>query len=62
MKRAIEITLCRTCAEQFWESKEHYIERMDKNQAIKDTCTYCQTRSGYDFRIYHNPERRKQRL
>ena len=27
----------------------HYIKRADKAQTIKDTCTYCNVRQGYDY-------------
>lgn len=49
--KPILLCLCPVCAKPFYESKEHFIKRMDKNQKIKDTCMFCNTRSGYDYLI-----------
>ena len=49
--KPILLCLCPVCAKPFYESKEHFIKRMDKNQKIKDLCMFCNTRSGYDYLI-----------
>jgi mRNA interferase MazF len=49
--KALELCLCPICAGNFYNSNEHYIKRADYNQTIKDTCTYCNTRQGYDYKI-----------
>ena len=45
------LCLCQACASQFYYSPEHIIKRVNLNQEIKETCTYCQVREGYDFEI-----------
>ena len=49
--KPILLCLCPVCAKPFYESKEHFIQRVDKNQKTKDTCMFCNTRSGYDYLI-----------
>lgn len=51
MKEPIELCLCSICAEQFYRSKYHHIERVDKKQKVKELCTYCNVRHGFDYRI-----------
>lgn len=48
----MELCLCPTCASQFYNSPEHVIRRSDPYQSIKDDCTYCQVRQGFDYRIW----------
>lgn len=36
--------LCPICAKPFYDSKEHFIQRADKNQNLKDTCMFCNSR------------------
>ena len=45
------LCLCAICASQFIHSPEHIILRADPLQKKKDTCTYCDFREGYDYRI-----------
>lgn len=45
------MTLCTTCASQFYNSPEHIIKRSDRGQKHKETCMFCNTRQGYDFEI-----------
>ena len=45
----IELCLCGKCASDFFNTPGHYIKRADRNQAIKETCTYCNVRQGYDY-------------
>ena len=45
----IELCLCGKCASAFFNTPGHYIKRADKTQTIKDTCTYCNVRQGYDY-------------
>lgn len=45
------LCLCPACASQFYNSPNHVIRRIDPTQTAKDSCTYCEVRSGYDFRI-----------
>ncbi|WMJ22927.1 type II toxin-antitoxin system PemK/MazF family toxin [Paludicola sp. MB14-C6] len=52
-KDEIELTLCPTCAHQFYESSQHFIKRTKPLQRVKERCTYCNVRMGYDFTITH---------
>jgi mRNA interferase MazF len=46
----LELTLCGPCLQQFVSSPEHIVKRVDFMQE-KETCVYCNVRSGYDYRI-----------
>lgn len=50
-KKAIELTLCTTCARQFYNSKSCFIRRADLWQAEREVCMFCNTRLGFDFLI-----------
>ena len=43
------ITLCGSCASAFYGSSSHHIRRVDRYQAEKSRCSYCNSRSGYDY-------------
>jgi hypothetical protein len=45
------LSLCSVCAQQFYDSPEHYIRRADYEQVEKDECDFCQQRRGYSFII-----------
>ena len=51
LDKPILMCLCPVCAKPFFESKEHFIQRADKNQKLKETCMFCNTRQGYDYYI-----------
>jgi len=53
----ILLTLCATCAQQFFDSPEHYIRRANYEQVIKDECDFCQQRRGYSFIIIRKDHR-----
>ena len=36
---------------QFFNSPDHIIRRVDPLSEVKEDCTYCQVRKGYDYRI-----------
>lgn len=50
-QKTIELTLCTTCARQFYSSKSHFIKRTDLWQAEREVCMFCNTRRGFDFLI-----------
>jgi len=52
------ITLCPKCRAAFDNTGENYIRRVDPNQEYKETCTYCNVRSGYDYEVV--PKARKE--
>lgn len=47
----MELTLCPCCANQFYNSPEHSIRRLDPYQFDKENCTFCGIRSGWDYVI-----------
>ena len=45
------ICLCRTCAENLYGSGAFVLRRVNPEQTEKDTCTYCNSRKGFDYEI-----------
>lgn len=45
------LCICRTCAENFYGSGAFVLHRVNPEQAEKDTCTYCNSRKGFDYEI-----------
>ena len=43
--------LCRTCAENFYGSGAFVLRRVNADQTEQDTCTYCNSRKGFDYEI-----------
>lgn len=56
-RKTFEACLCPTCLNNFFETHNYIIRRIDKFQTEKDTCTYCQQHRGYDYRIIDRKER-----
>ena len=44
-------TLCPICLDSFQGAKGVRVRRADPGQIVKEPCTYCQTRFGYDYYI-----------
>lgn len=42
-------TLCPICLDSFQGAKGVRVRRADPKQKIKDVCTYCQIRYGFDY-------------
>ena len=51
LDKPVLMCLCPVCAKPFYNSKEHFIIRADRDQTIKETCMFCNVRQGYDFLI-----------
>lgn len=45
------LCLCRTCAENFYGSGAFVLRRVNAEQNEKDTCTYCNSRKGFDYEV-----------
>lgn len=43
--------LCPRCRAMFFDTRKYAISRVDPYQFDKDDCTFCQTGSGYDYRV-----------
>ena len=44
-------TLCPRCLDAFRNARGIRVRRADPRQTIKEPCTYCQTRFGFDYYI-----------
>ena len=44
-------TLCPICLDSFQGAKGVRVRRADPKQKIKDVCTYCQIRYGFDYYV-----------
>lgn len=42
------MSLCPVCEQHFRNTGSYYIYRLNPEQMVKDTCTYCNKRSGFD--------------
>ena len=51
------LCLCPTCASQFYNSPVHVIRRVAPLPRPTESCTYCEVRKGYDYRITHRRKR-----
>lgn len=45
------LCLCRTCAENFYGSGAFVLRRVNADQTEQNTCTYCNSRKGFDYEI-----------
>ena len=45
------LCLCSACADNFYGSGAYSLRRIDPQQTEKDTCTYCNQRTGYDYKL-----------
>lgn len=44
-------TLCPRCLNAFCNTRDLRVHRADPGQTVKEPCTYCQTRFGFDYYI-----------
>ena len=51
LDKPILMCLCPVCAKPFFESREHFIQRADKNLNLREICMFCNVRQGYDYYI-----------
>ena len=47
-------TLCPNCLNAFRNTRGIRVRRANPNQQVKEPCTYCQTRFGFDYYIQPN--------
>ncbi len=45
------MTLCPNCVQAFYDSPYHEITRLDHLESVKESCTYCGARNGFDYLI-----------
>ncbi|MDO4340735.1 MAG: type II toxin-antitoxin system PemK/MazF family toxin [Eubacteriales bacterium] len=46
---ALVMSLCGVCADNFRNTGAYFLRRVDPNQSVKETCTYCNQRRGFDY-------------
>lgn len=52
LPRAMNImTLCPHCYKQFADSEAYILRRVHRDQQVRESCTMCSYRAGYDFEI-----------
>lgn len=56
-KNNMLMTLCHRCKSQFENSDKYYIKPVDKNQSVKEICTYCNSKDGYDYELIPKKEK-----
>lgn len=52
--------LCGVCMDNFLSTGKVRLRRVDISKNEKETCTYCNTRKGYDYELIYIKERRRQ--
>ena len=60
-RKPMELCLCSQCASYFGNSPDYYLLRQDPCKVVKETCTFCNTRTGYDYWVISTvPYKRKE--
>lgn len=54
--------LCFRCASTFYNIPGYHVKRHDYYQVEKDVCTFCNSRTGYDYEITRKSNVRKVNL
>lgn len=55
----MEITLCSSCAKQFYNVHSAAIRRVNRYQMERDICSYCGIRTGWDYNIVSTPSKKR---
>jgi hypothetical protein len=55
-RKANIMTLCHKCRKDFENAGAYCLRRVDLEQEIKESCTYCSQRMGWDYEITPNGE------
>lgn len=56
----LELCLCKRCADAFYRSPIYILIRIDPIQVIKDECSLCRIRRGYDYRVIQRKNQRNE--
>lgn len=51
LPNVLVMCLCPACARNFMDTGSYILKRTNLRQTEKDTCTYCNHRSGYDYAV-----------
>ena len=49
--KTMTLCLCPTCAENFFSTGAYYLKRVEPYKTEKETCTYCNQRRGFDYKV-----------
>lgn len=55
---ALELTLCPVCARYFGSASDVTIRRLYSFQQVKELCSYCGVRFGWDYTVLRKQSRR----
>jgi mRNA interferase MazF len=47
----VEMTLCGRCARDYFDTGDYELVRTDPAQRVKEPCTVCSVRMGYDYEV-----------
>lgn len=51
--KPLKLSLCKNCAQAFYELENHVIRRVDKRQKFKEPCAICGcSRTGYEYLVF----------
>lgn len=55
--KPLKLSLCKNCAQAFYDLDNHVIKRSDKRQIVKEPCAICGfTHTGYEYLIFEKKE------
>lgn len=55
--KPLKLSLCKNCAQAFYDLENHVIKRSDKRQIVKEPCAICGfTHTGYEYLIFEKKE------
>lgn len=60
-RKAVILSLCTTCRQEFFDAKDYFIKRMDPFQTGKECCEKCQVGYGYDYLVSKKYNREEQK-
>lgn len=60
-RKAVILSLCPTCRQEFFDAKDYFIKRLDPFQTEKECCEKCQVGYGYDYLISKRLNRKEQK-
>lgn len=55
--KPLKLSLCKNCAQAFYNLENHVIKRFDKRQIVKEPCAICGfAHTGYEYLIFEKKE------
>ena len=56
MPENLIMSLCPTCANNFYGTGSYFLRRVNTDSSEKDICTYCGQRRGFDYEVVQRPK------